>query len=74
MQAPTIVCSALVMAWVGSVGIARAETPTVQDAPKDAPTLANNPPPIAPPTPPLMAKPIMAAVELTPLPVTTLAA
>jgi membrane-associated phospholipid phosphatase len=39
------------MAWVGSVGIARAETPTVKDGPKDAPTLANNPPPIAPPSP-----------------------
>ena len=46
-----VVCSALVLAWVGSVGMARAETPTTREAPKDAPTVANNPPPIAPPSP-----------------------
>src|SRR5450755_879802 len=28
-----VVCSALVLAWVGSAGIARAETPTVREGP-----------------------------------------
>src|SRR5450631_2879087 len=51
MHTPTVVCSALVIAWVGSVGIARAEAPTVQDAPNDAPTSAANPSVIAPPSP-----------------------
>jgi membrane-associated phospholipid phosphatase len=53
MRTPTV-CSALVLAWLGSLGVARAEeaadnnAPTV--APADAPTPADNPA-IAPPAP-----------------------
>jgi membrane-associated phospholipid phosphatase len=54
MRAPTAVCFALVLTWVGSVGVARAETADDKgastDAPTSAPTPANNPA-IAPPSP-----------------------
>ena len=54
MRAPTAVCSALVLTWVGSIGVARAETAADKNAPTDAPTVAATPadnPPIAPPSP-----------------------
>jgi membrane-associated phospholipid phosphatase len=54
MRAPTAVCSALVLTWVGSVGVARAETAATEDASKDAPTPALAPannPAIATPSP-----------------------
>jgi len=50
MRSPTAVCSALVLAWLGSVGVARTETAVAENAAKDAPTPADNPA-IAPPAP-----------------------
>ena len=52
MRARTAVCSALVLTWVGSVGVARAEESADKDAPTDAPAPASaNNPAIAPPSP-----------------------
>jgi hypothetical protein len=48
------VCSALVLAWLGSVGVARAGEAAGTNAPTDAPTVASTPannPAIAPPSP-----------------------
>jgi membrane-associated phospholipid phosphatase len=46
MRAPTTVCSALVLLWLGSAGVARAETAANTDAPTPSDT-----PPLAPPSP-----------------------
>jgi membrane-associated phospholipid phosphatase len=50
MHLPPVVCSAIFMTWIGSVGISRAETAAVQDEPNDGPTRASNPS-VAPPSP-----------------------
>ena len=70
------VCSALVLAWLGSLGVARAEEAADTNAPTDAPTVvptpANNPT-IAPPSPGAPpekiedAKSTAKAAKLTPL-------
>ncbi len=70
MRTPSAACSALVLAWVGCVGVARAETAAANDAP--TPTRADNPP-VAPPSPQASpqkvedAKSTPKAVELTPI-------
>jgi membrane-associated phospholipid phosphatase len=74
MRVPTFVCSALVLAWVGSAGVSRAETATAapDDVPNGPPTRADNPP-IAPPSPGAPpqkvedAKKTAKAAELTPI-------
>ncbi len=44
-----VVCSVLGLAWLGSIGVVRAQTAGDRDAPTAAPTPADNPP-IAPPS------------------------
>ena len=50
MYGPTVACSAIFMAWIGSIGIARAEVPPVQEKPADAPARGATPS-VAPPSP-----------------------
>jgi len=49
MHAPAALCSVLVLTWLGSIGVAQAETATAEGASTDAPTPANSPA-IAPPS------------------------
>jgi len=50
MRSPSILCCALVLAWIGSLSVARAQTAPLQDSAKDSTTPADKSP-VAPPSP-----------------------